>query len=103
MAVDFAEGDHVDRVREQWQEQLPELDTSPVAVIARLGRVVNYVDHELETFFASYGLTRTRWDILASLRRSGPPYRLSPTVLYRGLMRSSGGLTHQLKVLEDAG
>lgn len=99
----FADGDHVDRVREQWREQLPELDTTPVAVIARLGRVVNYVDNELESFFARHGLTRTRWDILASLRRSGPPYRLSPTALYRGLMRSSGGLTHQLKVLERDG
>src|SRR5205085_4120475 len=33
-------------------------------------------------------------------RRAGEPYRLSPTELYRGLMRSSGTMTHRLAGLE---
>lgn len=74
-----------------------------MAVIGRLGRVVSYVDRELEANFARFGINRAGWDVLASLRRNGPPYRLTPTDLYRELMRTSGAVTNQLHRLERAG
>jgi DNA-binding MarR family transcriptional regulator len=95
--------DHVDRVLEQWERVEPGVDRSPVAVIGRLGRVVSYVDRELENNFDRFGINRAAWDVLASLRRHGHPFRLSPTALYRGLMRTSGAITNQLHRLEEAG
>lgn len=95
--------DHVDRVRAQWAAQRPELDTSPVGIVARVGRLGRYFDHALDGLFIAYGLRRETWDVLASLRRAGPPYRLSPTDLYRGLMRTSGAMTNRLRRLEQAG
>lgn len=95
--------DHVDRVREQWAREWPDLDTRPVAVVARLGRAARYVDQALGEFFASHDLSRADWDVLASLRRSGPPYTLSPTSLYRGLMRTSGAMSQRLESLERKG
>ena len=47
-----------------------------------------------------YGLDRGSWDVLASLRRNGPSFRLSPTALYRDLMRTSGAMTYRLHQLE---
>jgi DNA-binding MarR family transcriptional regulator len=100
----LAEGpDHVDRVRAQWRRVRPDLDTSPVGVIARLGRVVAYVDAAVNAHLGELGLSRNSWDVLASLRRAGPPYRLSPTDLYTGLMRTSGAMTHRLAELERTG
>jgi DNA-binding MarR family transcriptional regulator len=93
----------VDRVRAQWARVRPDLDTTPVAVVARLGRVLAYVDAGVNARLGELGLTRNSWDVLASLRRAGPPYRLSPTVLYRALMRTSGAMTHRLAELERAG
>ena len=72
-------------------------------MIARLGRAARYVDHRHEDFFSQHDLTRADWDVLAGLRRAGPPYRLSPTDLYRGLMRASGTITHRLQRLEKTG
>jgi DNA-binding MarR family transcriptional regulator len=95
--------DHVDRVRAQWAREQPELDTSPIAVIARLGRLHSYVDAALHPVFAEFGLTRQGWDVLASLRRLGPPYRLTPSELTEALMRTSGAVTHTLHRLEYAG
>jgi DNA-binding MarR family transcriptional regulator len=95
--------DHVGRVIEQWRQVRPDLDLDPLAVIARLGRAARYVDHGHEKFFSQHDLTRADWDVLAGLRRVGPPYRLSPTELYRGLMRASGTITHRLQRLEKAG
>jgi DNA-binding MarR family transcriptional regulator len=95
--------DHVDRVLGQWALERPDLDVSPIAVIARLGRTTRYVDHALEQNFERYGLSRAGWDVLAALRRTGPPYRLSPTQLYRALMRTSGAMTNRLQRLEAGG
>lgn len=93
----------MDHVRELWTRQWPELDTRPVAVVARVGRLARYFDHGLDRLFAEHGLRRESWDALASLRRAGPPYRLSPTELYRGLMRTSGAVTNRLHRLEQDG
>src|ERR671923_2393976 len=95
--------DHVDHVREQWAAMRPDLDTTPVAVIARLGRATAYIDAGINARLAEFGLTREAWDVLASLRRAGAPFRLSPTQLYVALMRSSGAMTHRLGSLERAG
>jgi DNA-binding MarR family transcriptional regulator len=40
--------------------------------------------------------------VLGTLLRSGPPYCLTPTELYRTLMISSGGLTDRLQRLKHA-
>ena len=95
--------DHVGLVIEQWRQVRPDLDLEPLGVIARLGRAARYVDHGHEEFFSQYELTRGDWDVLAGLRRVGPPFRLSPTDLYRGLMRASGTITHRLQRLEKTG
>ena len=97
------DADHVDRVIDQWAKARPELDTAPVAVVARLGRATAYIDAGINARLAEHGLTRASWDVLASLRRTGPPQRLSPTDLYLALMRSSGAMTHRLAGLERAG
>jgi DNA-binding MarR family transcriptional regulator len=98
-----AEADHVDHVLAQWAETRPDLDTAPAAVIARLGRATAYTDAAVNARLAEFGLTRESFDVLSSLRRGGPPCRLSPTQLYRELMRSSGAITHRLAGLERAG
>lgn len=97
------ERDHVDQVLAMWAREDPGLDTSPVAVIARLGRVRAYVDRELDDVFARYGLTRQSWDVLACLRRVGKPYRLTPSEINQAVMRTSGAITHTLHGLEYAG
>jgi DNA-binding MarR family transcriptional regulator len=98
-----AASDHVDRLRAAWAREWPELDTAPVAVVARVGRLARHLDRGLERVFAEHGLTREGFDVLAGLRRAGAPYRLTPTELYRSLMRTSGAMTNRLKRLEDAG
>jgi DNA-binding MarR family transcriptional regulator len=98
-----SEEDHVDRVRTQWRAVHPELDTAPLAIIARIGRIAAYFDQSTDALMGERGLARSSWDVLASLRRAGPPYELSPTELYQALMRSSGAMTNRLHRLERAG
>ncbi|MBX7482007.1 MarR family winged helix-turn-helix transcriptional regulator [Qipengyuania qiaonensis] len=96
-------GDRVAERREQWDRELPDLDTSPMAVLGRARWIVHAVGAPIEKVFAGHGLDRGEFDVLSTLLRSGPPYRLRPTELYRSLMISSGGLTDRLSRLQRAG
>ena len=95
--------DHVDLVLGQWHAQRPDLDVSPMAVIGRLSRLARLVDVELGRTFAAHGLDRASFDVLATLRRSAPPHRLTPTELMRASMVTSGADTQRLDRLEARG
>jgi DNA-binding MarR family transcriptional regulator len=75
-----------------------------MAIFGRLADAAERVtrDH-MDPLFAKSGLQRGEFDVLATLRRSGHPYMLSPTQLYEALMISSGGMTNRLDRLERAG
>jgi len=95
--------DRVDKLRAEWAQERPDIDTSPVAVVARIGRAARFLDNGMDAYFEQHGISRPSWDILATLRRSGPPFRLSPTDLYRAVMRTSGAMTRRIDTLERAG
>ncbi|WP_033439655.1 MarR family winged helix-turn-helix transcriptional regulator [Saccharothrix sp. NRRL B-16314] len=95
--------DHVDLVLGQWHAQRPDLDVSPMAVIGRLSRLSRLVDGELNKTFGEHGLDRASFDVLATLRRSAPPHRLTPTELMRSSMVTSGAVTQRLDRLEARG
>ena len=90
-------------VRAEWAREWPDLDTSPIDVVARVGRLARFLDEGMDRVFETRGIRREGWDVLASLRRAGPPYQASPTALYMRLMRTSGAMTNRLRRLEDAG
>ncbi|RAG85957.1 MarR family transcriptional regulator [Streptacidiphilus pinicola] len=95
--------DHVDRVVRQWAAERPDLDVSPMEVIGRLKRLSRLVDAELKRNFAAYDLDAASFDVLATLRRSGAPYRLTPTALMQSAMVTSGAITQRLDRLEARG
>jgi DNA-binding MarR family transcriptional regulator len=90
-------------VRAEWASEWPALDTEPIDVVARVGRLAHFFDEGINAVLGVYGIRREGWDVLAALRRAGPPYRASPTELYRRLMRTSGAMTNRLNRLESAG
>jgi DNA-binding MarR family transcriptional regulator len=95
--------DHVEHVLEQWRREAPDLDRAPMAVVGRISRLAQLLQAELERVFAAHGLNGGEFDVLASLRRAGRPYRLTPTELSRALMVTSGGMTKRLTTLEGRG
>ncbi|MBF9232416.1 MarR family winged helix-turn-helix transcriptional regulator [Microvirga alba] len=95
--------DHIDRLTAQWAKELPDVDTEGMTIIGRARRITLHLRPAIEAVFARHGLDAGEFDVLSTLRRSGPPFRLTPTELYRTLMISSGGLTDRLSRLEAAG
>jgi len=95
--------DAVDRILEQWQRERPDLDCSPMGPIGRLKRCAMLLEPRIEAAFIRHGLVRWEFDMLATLRRAGEPFVLSPTQLFSTLMITSGTMTHRLKALEKRG
>ncbi len=96
--------DWVDKIAQQWRREKPGLDLLPMEIVGRLTGAVTLIRRDrLEPFFARHGLQVGEFDVLASLRRAGVPYRLTPTDLYESLMMSSGGMTNRIDRLEKQG
>ncbi|HZD79784.1 MAG TPA: MarR family transcriptional regulator [Actinomycetota bacterium] len=95
--------DLVDRILEQWERERPDLDPSPMAIIARISRLSRFLERQVESVLAQHGLSEPQFGVLAALRRAGPPYCLSPTALYNSLLISSGAMTNRLERLTAAG
>ncbi len=74
-----------------------------MAVIGRLKRLSRLIDAELRRTFAAHGMDAATFDVLATLRRSGPPHRLTPAELMRAAMVTSGAVTQRLDRLETRG
>ncbi len=97
------EPDAVDAILEQWRQERPDLDASPMGPIGRIKRCAALLQRRLDDTFAKFGMTGWEFDVLATLRRSGKPYCLAPTALFSSLMVTSGTMTHRLQRLEANG
>ena len=98
-----AAADHVGRLRASWARERPAIDTEGMAILGRARRITLLVRGPIEAVFKKHGCDAGEFDVLASLRRAGSPYRLRPTEIYQALMISSGGLTDRLIRLEREG
>lgn len=94
--------DHVDRILAQWNRERPDLDVAPMGLLGRITRLRTHLAREVEKALSAHGLNSASFDVLATLRRSGPPYRLSPGDLLATTMVSSGTMTNRLDQLEKA-
>lgn len=101
--MDERPADAVYAILQQWRRERPDLELGPMATIGRLKRCAALLQRRLDATFAQFGMTSWEFDVLATLRRSGAPYRLTPTVLFSTLMITSGTMTHRLQRLEAGG
>lgn len=95
--------DDVDVIVEQWAREMPDLDTRAMEIFGRIYRLAGLMGERMERAYAEHGISRGEFDVLATLRRAGPPYRLAPTDLARSMMITTGGMTGRLDRLVRAG
>jgi DNA-binding MarR family transcriptional regulator len=95
--------DLTDRVLSGWRGARPELEVGALQVTGRLSRIGPLLARRQESVFSRFGLNRGEVGALSALRIAGPPHRLSPTRLGRGLMLSSAGVTSRIDRLERRG
>ena len=95
--------DEVARIVEAWQRERPDLDVGPLEVFSRVSRLARHLDRDRGAAFARHDVEPWEFDVLAALRRSGPPYQLSPGVLIAETLVTSGTMTNRIDRLEVRG
>ena len=95
--------DEVDRIVAAWRRERPDLDVAPLEVLSRVSRLARHLDRARAAAFARHALEPWEFDVLAALRRSGPPYRLSPGALVASTLVTSGTMTNRIDRLAGRG
>lgn len=90
----------VDQILAQWQRERPDIDPAPMRLFGLLAQAHLLTTPYLNAMLAEWELSRGTFDVLAALRRSGPPYSLTPKQLSESLMLSGAGMTSRLDRLE---
>lgn len=96
-------GDQVDRLVAAWNRVRPDIDVEPLEVLSRVVRLARHLALTRKQAFAHQHLPEWQFDVLAALRRAGPPHELTPGELLAETLVSSGTMTHRLDQLEAAG
>jgi DNA-binding MarR family transcriptional regulator len=94
--------DSVERVIDGWAATRPELDVSPIAVIARVFRIGAVVQPQLDAVLGRYGLRSGDFAVLATLVRVGER-RLSQRRLGAELSLTAGTISVRLDRLQRRG
>src|SRR4051794_34553671 len=95
--------DEVDELVEAWARERPDLDLAPVEVFSRISRLSRHLDLARRDAFTAAQVESWEFDVLAALRRAGPPYELSPGRLLRETLVTSGTMTNRVDRLVERG
>jgi DNA-binding MarR family transcriptional regulator len=94
--------DSIDEVIAEWQREWPDLDVMALSCFARMKWLSKTLANIVDEVLRRHSLSPGEFDVLAALRRSGPPYTLIPSRLSALLMMSRAGMTNRLDRLEAA-
>jgi DNA-binding MarR family transcriptional regulator len=95
--------DSIDALIAEWRRERPDLDPSPIAILGRLHRISARLQRRIETWLAPLDLTWESFSLILTLRRSGSPFALRPTDLYRESLLTSGAITNRIDRVEKQG
>ena len=95
--------DLVDSVLDDWRRTRPQTRADALQVIGRIIWLGRQYEDTVTRMMWDPALSYSDYDVLATLRRAGSPYELTPTELGKRVLLTSGGLTACLRRLETAG
>jgi DNA-binding MarR family transcriptional regulator len=89
-------GDEVDEIVDAWRRERPDLNVEPLQILSRITRLADVLDERRAAAFVEHGLQRHEFDVLAALRRAGPPFELTAGELGAATHVTSGTMTSRL-------
>lgn len=95
--------DLLDMLLKDWQRERPDLDSSSMEVVGRILYLGKKIEKQTSLALREFGIYYTDLDVLATLRRVGDPYELSPTELRKSVLITSGAMTALLDRLKKMG
>jgi DNA-binding MarR family transcriptional regulator len=95
--------DAIDELQDDWNRQRPDLDPESIGVVLRIQALAKILGRQAAESLDEFGLQWWQYDVLATLRRQGSPFRMAASKLAAAGMLSSGAMTNRIDGLEEAG
>ncbi|MDI2027932.1 MarR family transcriptional regulator [Saccharopolyspora sp. TS4A08] len=95
--------DGVDRIQAAWQRERPGMPVASIGIITRIWRIAKLLEDERRRTDARIGLDAATRDLLSTLRRAGPPYRLGAGEIARQSLVSAGAISQRVARAEQRG
>ena len=92
--------DIIDELVSEWKIEKPMLDASAMEVVGRLILLGKILEKRAGKALEHSKIHYTDLDVLATLRRNGKPYELTPKQLMNAVLITSGSMTALLDRLE---
>ncbi|HET8665030.1 MAG TPA: MarR family transcriptional regulator [Nocardioides sp.] len=96
-------GDQVGEIVAAWRRERPDDDVSSILVVTPIWRLAAALQRARAEALAEFGLDQSGLDVLGTLRRAGPPYRMTAGELTRRCRVSPGATTQRVQRLERGG
>jgi len=85
--------DIIDSLISDWKKERPELDVQAMHIVGRILTLGKTLERRASLSLSDCGIHYTDLDVLATIRRSGAPYELSPKELMKSVLITSGAMT----------
>jgi DNA-binding MarR family transcriptional regulator len=90
-------------ITQAWEREQPSLPLESIGILTRIRQAAKLLGDERRRALAVAGMDAATLDLLAELRRSGPPYRLSTRELARRSLVTAGAVTQRVDRAQQAG
>jgi DNA-binding MarR family transcriptional regulator len=88
--------DSVDRIQQAWARERPGTPAGSIGVITRIWRIGKLLADERRRALTRLGIDAATLDLLSTLRRAGPPYRLTAGTLAELTLVSAGAISQRV-------
>lgn len=95
--------DPADELVAAWRAELPDVLGPETELVKRVTLLARTLSDAVDAALPDLGLTPAEFDVLAALRRTGPPYARRPNDITRALLLSSGGTSNVVNRLAARG
>lgn len=93
----------VDSIQQAWERERPDLEVGSIAIVTRVWRIARHLERHRQRLLRDLGTDASTLDLLATLRRSGDPYELTPNEIANRTLLTTGAVSQRLAKAEQAG
>jgi DNA-binding MarR family transcriptional regulator len=95
--------DRAEEIARAWAREQPGVPVGSIGILTRIWQAAKLLSDERRRTLTAIGIDAATLDLLSTLRRSGPPYRLSTRELSRRCLVTAGAVTQRVDRARQSG
>lgn len=100
---DATPDDAVEAIAAAWERELPGVPVRSIGIVTRVWHIAKLLGDDRARLLRAHGADSATLDLLATLRRSGEPYRMTTRELATASLITAGAITQRVDRAEAQG